>query len=170
MKRPRRKDGYTLVEIIAVMTLLSFIMSVAVAWIIQTMRFDSAIQRRLSHHGTMLRLDEQLRNDIRHGQAMSIGDEDQLIISVGDGRSVTYQISEHRIDREQLDGRSVGRRESFRLMGDHSARWDKSAMPESIGLIVRRSTNAGNSNVIDLHIRGTVDSDRWLQPMTEVDP
>ncbi len=58
----QRRRGYTLIEIISVMGIFSLLMSISVAWIIQTMRYDSAVRARLNDHKMLLLLDRQLRD------------------------------------------------------------------------------------------------------------
>jgi prepilin-type N-terminal cleavage/methylation domain-containing protein len=165
-----RKLGYTLLEMITVMALLSFLMSLAGAWIIQTMRFDSAVRQQSNHHATMLRLDQQLRGDIQAGRSMSMIDGDQLIITLDEDRTANYRIDEQRIEYRQLDGERVVRHESFALLSASSARWDTSAMPNSIGLILHRGKASGISDVIDLHVRGSVRPAKFLVPVNGTMP
>lgn len=169
MMRSRRLTGYTLLETLAVMSLLSLIMSIAGAWIIRTMQFDAAVRRQSNHHTILLRLGEQLRRDLRRGQSMAVTDDNQLIITLAADHSATYQILAAKIEYAQIAAESLRRRETFELMGNRTAIWDTSGMPTAVGLIVQRQSESGRSDVIDLHIRGSVDSARDLQPVQGVD-
>jgi len=161
------RSGYTLIEIVSVMSIFSVLMSIAVAWILQTMRFDSIVQERMTNHGVMMQLNQRLRDDIRHGQSMSMRDDEQLTISqltilLGDNRSATYRLSPHRLDYRRQNEQGIEQHESYRFLDDSSVHWDTSAMPNSIGLIVRRNAETGNASPVDLNIRATLDSDRSL--------
>jgi prepilin-type N-terminal cleavage/methylation domain-containing protein len=164
MIRMRRRRGFTLIEVISVMGVFSILMSIAVAWIVQTMRYDTALRSRLANHKTLMLLDRQLRADIRRGQSMLINDGDELIIQFDDNQSATYRLAEHRMEYQ----RSTGRRETYRFWESASARWELSDMPNAIGLIVERNEEQNETGPVDLCVRGQIRIDQTLVPI-EVD-
>ncbi len=146
-----RRCGYTLIEIISVMGIFSLLMSISVAWIIQTMRYDSAVRARLNDHKMLLLLDRQLRDDIQRGQSMLI-DDNQLVIDFGSNQSATYALNNNRMVYQQ----SSGRREIYRFLDSSSARWETSEMPDSIGLVVQRTKAEIQGSAVDLYVRGVI--------------
>ncbi len=169
MNRSRRSGGYTLIEMISVMGLMSLMMSIAVAWIVQTMRIDSVLQQRLDNHKTLLRLDQQLRDDVRLGQSMSVR-ENELTIEFFGQRSAVFQLQPGKLTYEVRDGTSKVREESFLFLADAAATWEISAMPKTIGLTVARVAEMGDFGPVDLHVRASIQSNRLYRPGLGVHP
>lgn len=152
------RRGYTLVEIISVMGIFSLLMSISVAWIMQTMRYDSAVRARLNDHKMLLLLDRQLRDDIERGRSMSM-DDNQLTIDLGSNQLATYSLTENRMVYQQ----SSGRQETYRFLDSSSARWETSEMPVAIGLVVQRTKSEHQGGAVDLYVRGAIRSNSMLQ-------
>ena len=153
-----RRCGYTLIEIISVMGIFSLLMSISVAWIIQTMRYDSAVRARLNDHKMLLLLDRQLRDDIQRGHSM-VMDDNQLAIDLGNDQSATYSLNNNRMVYLQ----SSGRLETYRFLDSSSARWETSQMPVSIGLVVQRTKAENHDSAVDLYVRGAIRSNPTLR-------
>ncbi len=154
----QRRRGYTLIEIISVMGIFSLLMSISVAWIIQTMRYDSAVRARLNDHKMLLLLDRQLRDDIQRGQSM-VMDDNQLAIDLGNNQLATYALNNNRMVYQQ----SSGRQEIYRFLDSSSAHWETSGMPNSIGLVVQRTKAENQGGAVDLCVRGAIRSNPTLR-------
>jgi prepilin-type N-terminal cleavage/methylation domain-containing protein len=157
----RLRSGYTLIEMLAVMSLFSILMSLAVAWILQTMKFDAAVRERLEYHQTLLTIDRLLRDDIRRARAISVDENQQLLMVFSRTnqveQSASFQLTPSEIRYTRRAGRVIERSETFRLDSRGSCRWDLSELPSSIGLIVDRTSAAGDDSPTDLHTRATLD-------------
>ncbi len=138
MSRPDKRAGFTLFELLAVMSIGSVLMLLAVAWIGETIKFTSRTNNHRRQHQQLTRLGWNLRTDVRLSQSMAIDNERRLVLQGNDGHRIFYSISGTTIEMEKSGGSQVSR-ERYRLAAGSLIEWDISGMPDSIGLIVSRS-------------------------------
>ena len=183
MKSFMHRQGVSLVELMIVMSLSSTLLFIAVGWIHQSMSLASALRSRTDHHATLLRLSRQLRDDVHHGESMSMQGDARLIIAMPDDRRVAYTITPTGISRQLTDADQVTAGEQYSLQSPVSARWDASELPDWISLVVDRAepvpvspdplkslTTGPNAppKIADLHVRTGVGRDsRWRTARAE---
>lgn len=134
------KSGFTLIELMVVLTVTSVFLLLAISWISETMNFSSRMKTHQRQHSQLTRLGWNLRTDVRMSQSMTIEDDTRLVLIRRNGQRVVYTISGATLEVEKSTG-SQTHRDRFPLASNSRARWDTSGMPESIGLIVSRSGN-----------------------------
>ena len=138
MNHSRTRSGYSLLELMVVISVLATLMSVAAAWIHQSLTFSSVMRQRDRHHQSLMRLSRQLRDDIHHGQTALVDESNQLVISMSGDHQVTYTIDDqHGLLRQSREGDTVAHNR-FSLAPTASAHWDASELPDWISLIVDR--------------------------------
>ena len=138
MTRRNGRPGFTLIEMMAVISVGGLIMLLAVAWIGETTRFASLMRSHQRQHDQLTRLGWHLRSDVRLSQSMTIEDDDRLVLRGGDGQQIVYSISDTTIEMKKTGGVQVSF-ERFPLATGSLIAWDTSRMPDSIGLIVSRN-------------------------------
>lgn len=88
----KRRGAMTLVEVLVVSTLITVVAGVAVTLLAAVKRLDV----RLRDHGVRtdqaLRLAESIRGDIRLGTEVSLPTVDSLLVDMGGGERVSYQL------------------------------------------------------------------------------
>jgi prepilin-type N-terminal cleavage/methylation domain-containing protein len=173
MKRFKIRRGYSLIELLLVMSVAVVIMLVNVGWIHQTMKFSSLMDQRQQHHQNLTRLAWELRDDVHHSNSLAMDGDDRLVLARNDGTSVTYTISAASLDLTRRRDNTI-QRETFGLTSNSQVYWDTSELPDWISLIVARGPEglakrrsgeselryeARDSTAVDLHVR--VSPNRW---------
>lgn len=178
MTRTNPQRGYTLIELLLVMSVAVVLMLVNVGLIHQTMKFASQSNQQQHHHRNLTRLAWEFRDDVRECTSLSMDGSDRLILAGSDGiTSVSYSIGEASLDVERSSNGSTFKRESFRLDPKADIYFDESELPDWISLVVARQkygdaatsrNRSGNqpgdrdSSAVDLHVRAS--PNRWGMP------
>lgn len=183
MNHRRSPRGYTLIELLLVMSVAVVLMMVNVGWIHQTMKFSSLMKQRQRHHQNLTRLSRDLRDDVRNSKTISMDGENRLVLKLNDDAIVAYAISATSVEVERLNNETMIARESFELAPESNAYWDTSEMPDWISLVVARgrdglagqtatesnpTTIAMNQGAADLHVR--VRPNRWDTSLAKLGP
>lgn len=138
MSRLNNRLGFTLIEVLATMSVGSMMLLIAIAWIGETTKFASRMKAHQNQHDQLTRLAWQLRSDVRLSRSMSIEDGDRLVLRSGDGQQIVYSISGDAVEMKTSGGSQLSR-DKFSLATGSLITWDTSGMPNSIGLIVSRN-------------------------------
>ena len=160
----QKRTGYSLLELLVVISMTGTLMVLATGWIHQTMKFSTKLKNLQGHHQNLTRLARELRDDVRQSDAISLEGETQLLIKSAEGNETrVYEIASNSITLKKLQNGNMVQKETLNLPHQSSARWDSSEMPNWISLIVERDpTPAGGSSLdtpVDLHVR--VGPNRW---------
>lgn len=169
MKRPLNR-AFSLIEVTVVMAVSSTLMVIAVGGIHQTIKFGSLVRKRQMFHQNMLRLGDQLRDDIHFGQSLKLDGDKQLVIGAEGVPRVTYTIESIGVARMTSDEAGITAHDTFPLAPGTTVRWDSSELPKTISLVVvrERGTSAEidsdslddhQNRPTDLHVKATVG--RW---------
>lgn len=178
MKLSRKRRGYTLIELLFMISIAVILLSVNVGWIHQTMKFSSKMTQRQRHHQNLTRLAWELRDDVRQSQSLAMQDENCLVLRMNDDTNIDYKISGHSIEMERRTGETTIRRERYELSPNSIASWDVSELPDWVSLIVKRgreglaedpdrSARDNEVTAVDLHVR--VSPNRWSTSTSEQD-
>lgn len=174
MNRKRRRGGYTLIELVLIISVSTVILGINVGWIHQTMKFAAATKQRQQHHQALTRLAWELRHDVQASQSISMNGASQLVLSSAGGLQTTYTVSGSELLVEKQKTQSTVKRERFALDQDSISVWDSTEMPDWITLrVYRGGENASPqaaeiaenimkeqaSTAVDLHVR--VGPNRW---------
>ncbi len=174
MNHMKQRRGYTLYQLLIVMSVGATLLVLNVAWIHESFNFASVMNQRQKNHSNLTRLAWELRDDVRASHSLSMDGEDGLVLSRDDGQQTSYMISAASVVVEKRSNEiSIGR-EIFKLSPNLTARWDTSEMPGWISLIVARGREGANTKSdensepqsaaeelppVDLHVR--VGPHRW---------
>jgi prepilin-type N-terminal cleavage/methylation domain-containing protein len=143
MTRFGARPGYSLMELMMVMSVAAVLMVVNVGWIHQTMKFASSMTQRQRHHQNLTRLAWALRDDVRQSDSMSIDGDKQLLLDWKNGTQLRHTISNTSLVIEkrapEVTEAPVIMREVFKLAPGSTIRWDASELPEWISLVVYRA-------------------------------
>jgi type II secretory pathway pseudopilin PulG len=121
MTRPRRRrNGFSLIEILMVMGGVSLLMGLCAGLLHVMLRVDRTGRSHLVETTTIGRLAQQYRRDVhaaRLARPTSGGDPPAgtLELTLADDRSVSYQSHGHSIDRIEHHRGDMARRETYRL-------------------------------------------------------
>ena len=132
----RKRGGYTLVELIAVISVNAAMMAVAVGLLGTLLRTERQGQHHYERTNALVRLAEQFREDAATSRAAVVaaeasgpGDElqtaastDVLRLQAGD-RRIDYLRDGPRVRRIEYDGKNVARREAYTLAELSDARF-----------------------------------------------
>lgn len=147
MIKPVRPLGYTLIEVVIVMSIGSTVMLAAVSWIHRSLHLTSQIHSSQQHQASLVRLAQCFRQDVRDAQQATLDGPLltlQRLTASGTssdtaGSQVEYQIDESRIERLETLASGQIRRESFPLADGSRARWRVEPLPQAVELRVIRS-------------------------------
>jgi prepilin-type N-terminal cleavage/methylation domain-containing protein len=177
MNTTSRRSGYTLIELMVVLSVSSTLLMVSVGWIHQSMTLASTMRDRQHHHQNLMRLSRQLRDDVHHGRSVSMASDQQLVITFADDQKLSYTITDNGIWRRSINGGGPVSQDSFEFSQPVAARWDASELPDWISLVVARKHRVstpidgpltdgsmstairGDSWPIDLQVRAAIG--RW---------
>jgi hypothetical protein len=108
-----RRKGFTLFEMIMVISGLSIVLALCGSLLHTLLRLDRAGRESLSDSATVSRLSRQFRVDVRSSQEARPGGDGSLRLTKPEGPDVSYRLDGGRLLREETAGKQVLRRESY---------------------------------------------------------
>lgn len=136
---PINRRGITMIELLIVSSIAVTLMTINIGWIHQSMKHASEVTQRQHHHRSSMLLASELRADVRYSATISLSDE-VLSIKNGEGGETKYSIEGNVIRRTSKTPSGPPARSDF-IFSDHATiKWDSSAMPKQIGLLIKRIT------------------------------
>ncbi len=146
MRKLRR--GFTLVELLAVITVVAVILSALGVTFHVTSESIKNLQTAAHRDGQLDRLAVQLRTDLHQavsaevdeGDPASTPGPDGLRIELADEQSIHYFVSEGGLSRVARQGEAVQHRELFRVPGISATQWsiDRQRATPLVSLIITR--------------------------------
>ena len=140
-----RCHGFTLIELMVVITVSAALLTVVTAWLFQVMSFSSSINRKQRHHQSLLRLESDFRDDIHVAKSIEEkkSDTSQILkLVMGDHSTVTYEIgpNRHVITKRVYEPGATEPRsfEPYRLSNKSESNWSFDDLPDWIALTVTR--------------------------------
>lgn len=132
--------GYSLVEMLVMISVLTTVMTVTLSWIHASMKFSSAVKDRAFVHQQLSRLSEDLRTRIALADSIKVDGKTLELNS--EGTQTRYTIKEGVLEREQksnsADDASAVSIESFRIGRDVDALWGAEELPDWVSLTIRQ--------------------------------
>ena len=180
MTTPRaRKQAFTLMELLIVMSAASTLMLLAIGMIHRAMQLESQGRRRAELGRTAIRLSTEFRRDIHAGRSVSIESGSNGATSAGaipgiraaDAERTTLQVDLPGLGGityvadgplvTRVRGCADGRvhREEYRFAPGHRAsiEWVEQAVPKRVRLTVVRAAGPGQSRQrVELHLEAVV--------------
>jgi type II secretory pathway pseudopilin PulG len=145
-RRLRASSGYSLVEMVVMMGVLTTVMTVTLSWIHASMKFSSAVKERAYVHQQLNRLSEDLRTRIAAAERIVVDGNTMKL-----GRKATevrYTIKEGVLERQKLDlseEHDAVSVEAFRIGRDVDARWGGDELPHWVSLTIKQRPVTRNS-------------------------
>lgn len=115
----KRPSGFTLVELLVVMTIFLFLLSSVALSLGTLFRAQGNLQDELVEANAMSRLSEQFRADAHRATAAIVTNDDEaktLQLTLPESTSVTYRLQSQQIVRTAYEGESVLHRDVFKLL------------------------------------------------------
>ncbi len=149
-KRPGHhlQRGYTLIELVVVISMTSVLLVVIVGWLHQSLKFGSAMRQRQQNHRNLTELAWQLRDDVRQSKSIAIEDGTRLVIESPTGNITSYTILDSQSVLEREQSGSPAQHSQFELSASSIAHWDSAELPEWISLIVVKQPAAKQSSAL----------------------
>lgn len=111
----RRRSGYSLIELLAVMSAASLVLLALTVWLVMLVRGSQAGQDHLLWTITQDRLASQFRSDAHAALAVLDAGGALVCFQVGSDRTIVYRQQDRRLLREELaDGQRI-RQEAYAL-------------------------------------------------------
>ena len=123
LNRKRRHAGYTLIEMLLVLSIISFLSAVSVKWLYESLQFFARTNELQKQHQVLSRLEDSLRKRARDSVSMS-RNEQSLTLDYPDGTITIYTIEGQQVFvRTEADSKIVSR-DRFDLGQNANAVWD----------------------------------------------
>jgi prepilin-type N-terminal cleavage/methylation domain-containing protein len=144
-----RRPGYSLVELLVVMTVATVVLGAAGVLLHTVLRTDQAVRDEQQAHAGISRLAEQFRADVHAAVAVEppaaeAGAAAQPVeyrLRLPAGQTVLYRFETGKASRLEQAGQEVKRRETFTLPGDNMARIElRDNPPPTVASLVLSST------------------------------
>lgn len=170
---PRR--GFTLIEMVAVMTTLAVLMGLCAVTIQVLLRVGADARERQSATATLGRLAEQFRQDVHASdEAMVLAAEDLRLARGPSPRvAIAYRVADGRVDRIESVDDTESRRESYLLGRGHSAAFEArdDGPRRFLTLVVRPDARPGHPQPTrPLEVLALVGKDRPAAPPSKGEP
>ena len=133
----RYRSGFTLLELLIVISISSAILVLATVVIHQTMKFSSRLKQHRESHLAMNRLANVLRDEVHRARSMEM--QDGVLALTGSGEATAdFEIQENVVVLTRRAKKKVISQEVFNLRRNVKIVWQTDEMPERIGLAVFR--------------------------------
>ncbi len=130
-----KNRGFTLVEMVAVISVSSVLLVLATGVVHRAMRIDTAWRERADVTRAMTRLAHDLRRDAHRAQSVEIT-QDPLVLRIvfADDAEVSYQVVGEKIVRERQAAGEQTEREYYKKPADYGLEITILASPERVEL------------------------------------
>jgi prepilin-type N-terminal cleavage/methylation domain-containing protein len=116
---PRHRRGFTLVEMLLVVTAVTGILAACAMLLHSLLRLESAERAHLADASTVSRIARQFREDVRTSETADpipgANQAPKLVLSGSDASVVTYQVDGERLVRTETNQNKLLRRELYPL-------------------------------------------------------
>lgn len=125
IRRPRRRTAFTLVELLLIVTIFTFLLAGVAVALGTLLRAKGQLQDDLERSSQVARLVKQLRADA-HRAVTAEEPDDTTIVFHSQQMQIKYLTETNRIVRTIVDGEETLHREVFPLATKTSIRWEVS--------------------------------------------
>lgn len=159
--RAPHRPGASLVEMLAVITLSTFLFTAVVATLRQMQRVDQRFRSDLTTSQMFLRLSARWRDDVhaaRRAETVTgdpVGESrPPLILHTDDGKRTTYELAGPRVLRTVYHGDEVHHRDSFGVSPPAHVRWERAGGENGYCILVLEQGSR------ELRVRAALGMDR----------
>jgi prepilin-type N-terminal cleavage/methylation domain-containing protein len=90
--RPRGRSAFTLAELMMVAALLSMLLAFVASYLVGMHRYDAKFRKGELNSMQLNRLADSVRTDIRLSSAVSLADDQVLLVAMLDGHEIRYEL------------------------------------------------------------------------------
>ena len=123
---PRRRRGWSLLELLAVLTVVATLMTSAAGRVFQMLKIDGSARSRVVATGNLERLGRDLRADAHDATGPPDIGPDRVVLTRDDGRTAEYVVARRDVQRTVKKGGKVEHREGYRLPSAVAGRFEAS--------------------------------------------
>ena len=138
-RRFRICAGYSLIELLVMISVMTMVMTITISWIHASMKFSGVVKDRAAVHQQLSRLSEDLRTRI--ALSVSIDVDGNTLKLDRDGIATHYIIKDTVIERVQKskseDDSETGSVEIYRIGHDVEANWGAEELPDWVSMTIR---------------------------------
>lgn len=163
--------GFTLVELLVVISVGSGLMLLAIGVVQQSMTFAQLGYHRADQDRTMVRLDRQFRQDVHRCEGFELQADNQLQMSLDAETEVVYTIESSRIERRLKVAGEMRQHETYDLNLRTAAELQRFDTPSRLGIVLTTDTQLQTESLrTDRQIIAAVGLRRKLLPETQTAP
>lgn len=158
----KRRNAFTLVEMLMTMTMGSSLMLLAIGLVHQSMSMSKLAKVRGEHDQSLARLAQQFRSDVHLASELVSFSPDLIHLKLADDSTVTYKREAATVTRDKTGPGTDIARELFRFDERCMATFTSETYPECVVLQVeRRVENSEVSSPVELRVVAVLG--RWQQ-------
>ncbi len=154
----KKRNGYSLAEMLVVITVASVLLSITAQLVSRAMRVDAAWREQGDVARSMSRLARDVRNDVHQARNVA-GTQDPLTLEItcADGVKVSYTVAVHEIIRSSQHDEEQLEREYYKISADQQVVLKSLSDSPRIELQVTEQVKlAGETPRVILHVTAEV--------------
>ena len=157
----KTRRAFTLVEMVASISVGSVLLVLAIGTVHRTMRIESTLRKNALAQRTAARLSRQFRHDIHLAESVSLdrqqADEPVLQIELPGQSPVSYRVEHAIVHREQRRSDALVHRERFSFPENFVVNFQELPTPQRVMLTVERETGLiGVSPRPEVHVEAVI--------------
>jgi len=118
----KRRQGYTLIEMVVAMAVWSVLSGVAIGMIVVLLRSEGVARDHIHQSAVESRLADQFRRDVRAAETIDVDDSGvEWTFTLDPEHVITYRVDSNWLERSETADRSMQRQETYVLPPDHTA-------------------------------------------------
>lgn len=134
----RRRTGFTLVETLVGISVSSVLMVVSLGVVHRVLNLEANSRDEIRVGRSLTRLSHDFRHDVQRAVAVEVEQEAELMLTLADGSSISYHLTEEYLLRERHVDDAVTQRETYDLPRDAAVRITEQESPNRLALSVSR--------------------------------
>jgi prepilin-type N-terminal cleavage/methylation domain-containing protein len=147
----RGRMGYSLVEMLVVISVMAVLASCTAVALHGMYRADRAARRELEASASISRLAARLRTDA-HAAASAEVNEGLLTLKLGEAGSVSYELAAGRVERLVRQDDKIEHRDAFRLAVDAAGQWHVAKQEGATFVSLQLERSEGKPSRIDAQV------------------
>ncbi|TWT82746.1 hypothetical protein CA13_42090 [Planctomycetes bacterium CA13] len=129
--------GYSLIELMVVISVSAVLMTITVGWIIGAMKHASTMRDRSRCHQSMLQLARDFRDDVHSASSAKLPAPNTLVMKQNDSESITYRFrSSDSVERQVAKNDRLTHRQQYWLAPDYLVQWSVLDLGDEVGMVI----------------------------------
>ena len=159
----KKRNGYSLAEMLVVITVASVLLSIAAQLVTRAMRIDTTWREQGDVARSMSRLAHDLRQDIHQARSLIVTQDPQALeLTRVDGAKVSYTVAAEEIVRSSQRDDEQLEREYYKISADQQVEMRSLSDPPRVELLVTQAVKlVGEPSRVILHV--SVEVGRFLR-------